>query len=477
MKILIIRRRTISLLLLSVIFVICGAIVFFKKSAKPAFSQNAKTKHLVVISIDALNAQDFDEMNNLPNIKKLIDNGSYAKEVVGIYPSLTYPSHTSIITGVYPDKHGIYTNERCEPGTYEQEWYWYRKDVKVPTLYDIAKAVNMKVGSLFWPVTGGANIDYLLAEIWPVKKTQNQIWMTLSSGSPFFILDINNKFGDLRDGKKQPQLDNFAAASAEYMMRTKKPNLSLIHFTELDHERHKHGVMSQEAEDALKRMDDRVGQIIQGTKDGGIYEDTTFVILGDHGFLDVDYKICLNVAFRKAGLITVNSKGELTDWKAYANYCDGSAQIVLKDNNDKDTEKKVKMILEALSKDSSSGIEAVYTKEEGAKKRVTGNFIFMVEGKEGYYFANDWNLDSVVNKIDINQFDEYNESFYIATHGYDPLKNGYRTFFMASGASIKKGVVLPSINLVDEGPTMAEILGLKMDNTDGRVLYEMILNN
>jgi predicted AlkP superfamily pyrophosphatase or phosphodiesterase len=437
--------------------------------SRPIFSSTAKTKHLVVISIDALNAMDYDQMVTLPHFKEIMDKGSYAREVVGIYPSLTYPSHTSIITGTYPDKHGIYANEVNEPGVKEQRWYWYNKDIKVPTLYDIAKKSNMKVGILFWPVSAGAKVDYNLPEIWTVKDSENQTLLSLRSGTPLFIIGAELKYGKLRDGKKQPNLDNYTAAVSSDTIRTKKPNLMLIHLTELDHERHKHGVMSDEAKDALKRMDDRIGQIIQSAVDAGIYDDTTFVVLGDHGFLDINKRICINTVFAKEGLINVDSKGKVTDWKAYVNYCDGSAQVYLKDQNDKEALSKVGKILYNLKNDPDSGIEALYTKEQAAAKKVSSDFLYMLEAKKGYAFSNDWEGNLIVN-IDKSKIDDNDDNSYCATHGYDPLKPGYRTFFMACGAGIKKGVMVPSVNIVDEGPTMAKLLGLNMPGTDGKII-------
>lgn len=460
--------------LLCIIIIIAAAVKIKDYATRPVFSSSAKTKHLIVISVDALNAQDLDELETLPHFKELLDKGSYAKEVVGVYPSLTYPSHTAIITGTYPDKNGIYTNEVVEPGVMKQKWFWYKKDIKVPTLCDIAEQSNMKVGTIFWPVMAGADVDYNMPDIWTTKDGENQSLLTLKSGTPIPVLEIYLRYSKLLVKNTQPYIDNFSAAASCYIIKSKKPNLLLMHMSEVDHARHKHGFMSQNAKDALKDADKHIGEIIQAAKDAGIYDDTTFVVLGDHGFADVNYKICLNVAFRNAGLINVDSKGKLTDWKAYANYCDGSVQIVLKNNKDTETMDKVKEILYNLKSDPASGIKEVYTKEEAAAKRVTGDFVFMCEAKPGYYFTNDWNLDEVINKIDPSQFDEYNDTYYVATHGFDPLTPNYRTFFMASGAGIKKGFVVPSINIVDEGPTMAQLLGLRMDHTDGKVIEDII---
>lgn len=440
---------------------------------RPQFSGSAKTKHLVVISVDALNAMDYDDLVKLPHFKSILDRGSYAKEAVSVYPSLTYPSHTSIVTGTYPAKHGIYTNEVSEPGVMEQRWHWYTKEIKVPTVYSIAKKSNMKVGMVFWPVSAGADVDYNLPEIWTVGNMGNQVLLTLQNGTIPFIIESELRFGSIRDGSKQPMLDNYITASMSQLIRSQKPNLVLAHLSELDHVRHKSGFMSTEAKEALKRMDDRIGQVEQAVKDAGIYDETTFIILGDHGFLDADYRIHLNAAFRKEGLIEVDTSGNITNWKAYANYCDGSVQVHVKDPGDIETINKVGTLLNKLKGDPASGIEAVYSKEQAAQKGVSGDFVFMAEAKQGYFFMNEWMGDMIV-KIDKSNIIEDDTNSYLATHGYDPLKPGYSTFFMAAGKGIKKGVVIPSINIVDEGPTMAALLGLEMPDVDGKVLNEII---
>lgn len=452
---------------ISIGIILLAAIVTWNSlhyTAKPANKNNKKARYLVVISIDALNSLDYDCIKDLPNFKFLMDNGSYAKEVIGVYPSLTYPSHASIITGVYPDKHGICSNEINEPGVKKQKWYWYSKDIKVPTLYDAAKRQGKTVGALFWPVTAGGNIDYLLPEIWNVKGNKSQIQAALKYGSPVFDIILKNKFASyLKIGSKS-HLDNFTAASAAYMIKIKRPDLSLIHLTEVDHMRHKYGVMSKEVNTVLKNEDGRIGKIIQAVKDAGIYRDTAFIVIGDHGFRDVDYRICMNTALRNAGLISVDKGGKLLDWKAYVNSCDGSAQVFLKDQNDSETRNKVEQILYEYKNNDDSIIKEIYTKEQCKEKRVTGDFTYMLEAEKGYYFANDWALKDVINK----------RKEYHATHGYDPLTPGYRTFFIASGAGIRKNVIIPSINLVDECPTMAKLLGVDMGNVDGRVLNEII---
>jgi predicted AlkP superfamily pyrophosphatase or phosphodiesterase len=424
----------------------------------------------VVISVDALNSLDFPQINGLPAFKKLLNQGSYAKEVISVYPSLTYPAHTSIVTGTYPLEHGIIANTLFQPGVKSPDWFWYHKDIKVPTLYDIARRFGLRTGALLWPVTAGAKINYNLPEIWPNHPGQNQVLLVLTNGSPWYILDLNFRFGKLMNGTHQPELDDFVTESACRTILTKRPNLMMIHLTDVDYHRHYYGFMSEEAKNAIKRQDHRIHKIIKAAQKTGIYNQTTFIILGDHGFLDVKYQVNLNAFFKKAGLLKLTPSGSLGDWRVYANPCDGSAQVYLKDPRDQNLKQMVFNLLESLRKDQGSGIEAIFNRAEASRMGVGEGPEFVVEAKPGYYFNSDWQSPGLckVGPIDLEK-DNYR-----ADHGFSPYKPGYRTFFLASGCGIKKGVVIPSIQIIDEGPTMAELLGLKLPKARGRILREII---
>ena len=67
-------------------------------------------KKLIVISADAMVAEDLEYLKTLPNYRKYLEGGALVKHVRSIYPSVTYPCHTTMVTGVYPDKHGITSN-------------------------------------------------------------------------------------------------------------------------------------------------------------------------------------------------------------------------------------------------------------------------------------------------------------------------------------------------------------------------------
>lgn len=432
---------------------------------------NRLTEHLIVISFDCLSSLDLPFLETLPHFKTILQNGALIQNVKSIYPSVTYPCHATIVTGNYPNRHGVINNTLLQPGRPSPDWNWFRHSIKGTTLYDEVKKANMTTAALLWPVTGKADIDYNMPEIFPNRWWQNQILVSLLSGSPMFQMDLNHRFGHIRNGLNQPELDDFVLESTVYTIKEKKPNLLLVHFCDLDTQRHDHGFSSKEANSAIHRHNERLGRIIGALNEARISKNATIVILGDHSALDESNAIKLNVLFRQQNLIETNDKGKIIQWRAYCMSCDGSAYIYLKNKNDVTTYEEVKTLLHSLSSDSHSGIEAVLTGEQAEAKGADGNCAFMIEAKEGYYFLEDI-LGEYIKTITEKDM-RTDKKYTAATHGYSPEKDHYSTILIAAGKGIWK-TTIPSIRLIDEGPTFARLLGVSLGNTDGRIIEEIL---
>jgi len=432
---------------------------------------NRLTDHLIVISFDCLSALDYPILQTLPNFQHLFQLGAIVPKVETIYPSVTYPCHATIVTGNYPHRHGVINNTLLQPGNPSPDWNWFRDSIKGTTLYDEVKKANMTTAALLWPVTGKAKIDYNMPEIFANRPWQNQILVSLKSGSPFYQWDLNTRFGHFRNGLNQPELDDFVLESTVHTITTKKPNLLLVHFTDLDTQRHYHGFSSIEATAALHRHNERLGRIIEALKVSGIYENSTVVALGDHSALDEGIALNPNVLLRRENLIKTNTKGKIINWKAYCKSCDGSAYIYLKDKHDVETLDIIKTLFYSLVEDPASGIEKVLTSEQAAEKGADGNCLFMLEARKGYYFLEDFD-GKYVKTVTVEDV-WADKKYTLACHGYSPEKENYTTIFMAAGKGIKP-VTFPSMRLIDEGPTLARLLGVSLGNTDGRMIEEIL---
>lgn len=422
-----------------------------------------KAKHLVVISYDAFSEDNWEKASKLPNISKLIKNGACSTKLKSIYPSLTYVVHTTMITGVYPDKHGVYHNNPFQPfiPEEEQKWFWFKKDVKVPAVYDALKKHGKKSAGILWPVTGKASISYNIPEIRAIKN-ENQAIKILKNGSPFFSMGMEKKFGRLRKGIKQPYLDDFTTMCALDTIKKKKPDLLLMHLIDLDDAKHKYGTDSPEIEKVLIRMDKRLGDIIEAVEEAGIKEDTVLLVVGDHGQINVRYKVKLNQLLKEKGLI-YEEKGEMK-WRAYVQNAGGSAYLHIKDN-DKQAEQLALNILNNAIADGCYGIEGLYARKELDGFHVIPSVSYMLEAKTGYCFED--SLDGPV----VTDLKEQNIKY--ATHGFSPNKPDYKCNFVISGECIKSEYQLGEIEMVDIAPTIADILGIDFNHCDGRSLHEI----
>lgn len=139
--------------------------------AQRPIDRGVKQPLVVLISIDGLKPEAVLQADahhlKVPNLRRMVADGVYADGVIGVLPTLTYPSHTTILTGVSPAVHGIYSNTTFDPlNKNAQGWYWYSEDVKVPTLWDAAHSAGITTANVYWPVSVGAHVDYNLAQLW-----------------------------------------------------------------------------------------------------------------------------------------------------------------------------------------------------------------------------------------------------------------------------------------------------------------------
>lgn len=420
-------------------------------------------KKLVIISLDAFGTEDLEFALTLPNFKKFREEAALVEKVTSVYPSLTYMCHTSIVTGQYPKDHGIINNTFVQPKRISPDWYWYSKYIKTPTLFDIAKQAGLSVSTILWPVTGKSpSIDYNIAEIFANRNWHSQTAVSLLASSPKYLFEKNKKFGHLRQGIKQPELDDFVTAIAVDTIETEQPDVMAIHLVDLDSTRHGHGVRSEEAMAAIERMDTHLGQLFTAIHNTPGYEDVHIVLLGDHYQIDTPTVIRPNHLFKDAGLLSSNNKNEITDFEVYAKGADGSVYIYRKAGSQYSID-NLKETLKPLNK----YIERIYTGKEAAEMGADPSCFALVEAKRGYYFESD---------VERPIMEDTNKNIpgvklLRASHGYSPSKDNYTTMFIAKGPKIQEGATIETGRLVDEGPTMLAMLDLAFETpVSGQVL-------
>ncbi len=125
----------------------------------------------MLISIDGLKPDDIASADRhglrVPTLRRLMSEGMYARAVTGVRPTVTYPSHTTLVTGVSPARHGILYNSPFDPLHRNQDgWMWYAEDIRALTLWQSANRAGFASSSVDWPVTVGAPVTYNIAQYW-----------------------------------------------------------------------------------------------------------------------------------------------------------------------------------------------------------------------------------------------------------------------------------------------------------------------
>ncbi|HSB12583.1 MAG TPA: alkaline phosphatase family protein [Blastocatellia bacterium] len=416
-----------------------------------------------MISIDGLVPEYYLEPARLglkvPNLVKMKLGGAYAEGVEGVFPSVTYPAHTTMITGVRPAVHGIVQNRIFEPPTEPQtrEWYWFAEALKTETLWSMAKKSGLVTANVGWPVTVGADIDYNVPEIADPKENPQTGKRTAQYSTPGLFekgLAAGTGGDDTTDGRR--------TAICEYIISTYKPNLMLIHLIGLDDVHHKNGPRSPAAIETAERMDAYIGRIIEAVRKAGFFEQTTFFLVSDHGFAEVTRKFEPNVVLVKQKLITLGPDGKATDWKAAAWPAGGSCAIVLRDANDRATAEKVNEVFGKIAA-SKGPINRLVNQAEIKKLESIPTAVLMLDAAPGVSF------DEALTGPE-----EHEAKNYRGTHGQLPSRAEMRSCLIIYGAGTRVGSKMPLARMIDIGPTAAAVLGLRFANAEGTPIAELL---
>jgi predicted AlkP superfamily pyrophosphatase or phosphodiesterase len=441
------------------IFVIFVYSVSSVVSPVPA-AQSAQRPPVVLIAIDGLKPDYVLEADRhrlgIPNLRRFVSEGAYSTGVTGVLPTVTYPSHTTLVTGASPARHGIVSNTPFDPSAQNMGgWYWYTEDFKVPALWDAARRAGLVTASVDWPATVGADINYNIPQFWRAGTLYDRKLLRQVS-TPGLLNEIEAVVGPYPEGKDYSiRADEIRAEFNLYLLERKRPDLQLVYFGGLDHEQHDYGPDSKQAYAGLERIDALVGRVrAAAEKLGG--GSAVVCIVSDHGFAATGKELRLNAALKEAGLIELDAWGRMKEWRAMAWSSGGSAAVMLKDAKDEQTRRKVKDLLAQMSADAANGIFRVY--EESDLPRLGGfpGAAFVVGAKPGWYIGGGFDGPLV------------RDTKPGGTHGYLPELGEMNSSFFIVGPHIPAGRNLGPIDMRDIAPTLAGFLGVSLPQAEGR---------
>jgi predicted AlkP superfamily pyrophosphatase or phosphodiesterase len=431
----------------------------FFATARPGAAQEKTTPLLVVISIDGLRPDYITAADahgaKVPQLRKFLHEGTFAEGVTGVIPTVTYPSHTTLMTGVWPAKHGVLANLTFDPLQKNHEgWYWYAEDIRVPTLWDAASAAGRTTASIQWPVTVGAKITWNIPEFWRAGTPEDAKLVRVVS-TPGLLAEAKAAIGEYRGGiDATPESDEVRGKYAVWILENKRPGLLTLHLIALDHIEHEAQPFSPKAVAVLERLDVVIGKVREAAE--RVAPGRAFVaVVSDHGFTKYDQQLNLFPAFRKANLFSVDDKGKISDWRAMPWDTGGSAAIVLKNPKDALTLATVRTLLAKLAADPANGIDRVLEGEELHRKGGYPNASFFVGLKPG------WHTGSALSGPIVSSVKAG------GTHGELPDLPELRAAFFLVGPGVPAGRNLGLIDMRDVAPTLAKEAGLALPTADG----------
>ncbi len=437
-------------------------------AARPIAAQSSavavKDRIVILISLDGFPASALNDAKiPLPTLRKLMKEGASAKALTPVNPTVTWPNHTSMVTGVTASKHSVLFNGfavltenapvRTEP--------WIDKDVMVraPTVYDFASQAGLTTAEVDWvAIQNPKTINWSFAERPKVDgKVEQEM---IAEGI------ISKEEVALFASAPITWRDDVWVKACTYILRKHRPNLMLFHLLNTDSVQHRYGAGSLAANTALAYADTRVQMILDTLKENDLLKRSTILVVSDHGFKSYKRTIRANALLRQAGLLKQENGKTVCD--AYVVPEGGTAMVYI--TNPSRKAELTKSLAEMFAK--VEGIERVISPAEFAPlgypdpKENPRMADFVLAAKNGYSFSGDLQ-GAVVMDVPAGQNP--------GSHGYLNTDPDMNAIFVAWGRGIKPGTQLEIVRNIDIAPTIAALLGISMKEIDGKILSDILV--
>ncbi len=426
-----------------------------------------KDRHVVLISLDGFPAYLWrDETIPLPNLRKLAADGAVADAMTISNPAITWPNHTTLVTGVPPRKHGVLYNGlvvRGGPGKPNKIEPWVDRSrlVLAPTVYDAAFKAGLTTAEIDWvAITNPGTITWSFPEVFDPKASLSSAMIAAG-----VITEAESKMA--QTGK--PNIvwrDEMWTRAASYVIANHRPNLLLFHPLTTDATHHRFGPGSLASQTALALADRLVGEVVRAVEASGRRAQTTIMITTDHGFKKVEKYVYANVVLKQAGLLRAAGP-TISSCDAFVGSQGGIAMVYVTDPARRaELVPKLKALF-AAAEGVAEVIDAATDAPAHGMPTPTENQgmgELILYPKAGFAFSGAAAGDVITGPA-VN---------YGGTHGYssrDPELDG---IFIASGSGIKPGVKVPRVRNLDVAPTIARLLDVPLPDVEGKVLTEIL---
>ena len=398
-------------------------ITFFFAISFTLFAQNSN--YTILISFDAFR-WDYPSRGLSPNLDYIKENGVHALSLQPCFPSKTFPNHYSIITGMYPENHGLIANDFLNPFTNQRytlydsvvvrDAKWYKGEA----IWETAKRQGVITASYFWPGSE-LNVDYRRP-------------------------DYSERFVYTRP------YDERISGALKWLELPyeKRPHFITLYFDATDTAGHNYGPGSKEVDKAIAIEDSLIAKLFSGLKKLNLLDSTNVIIVSDHGMTELSPERVIKV-------------DEILNGFHYKTSDKGTMMFIYPEENEKmEVYKKLKKSEENYK---------VYWKNELPEHLHYKDNPFVAEiviiADLGY---------SIFNNKDL---EKYSKKFPLGNHGYDPANIDMHGIFYAIGPDFKSGYTCGTLNNIDIYPLLAKLLHIYPNNNiDGKLeRIEFLLKN
>lgn len=450
-----------------------GACVFSVLAVTQVAKAASPERYVVIVSIDGLADYLLDDPKAvLPTIRKLAREGAVVEGGMRVSnPSVTWPNHTSLVTGVRPEKHGVLANGvfvRSGPGVpVTVDPRRDRRDlVRVATLDEAAHAAGLTTGDVNWPCTRGArSLDDSFPDV-PDAVTHSTPRLREELIAQGLLADANDKtfMANSIVGR-----DYVWTETACHLIRERCPNLLLVHLLNVDATHHAEGAQSQAGYTADAYADACLARIVAALDEAGIRDKTTLFVVADHGFARSPKALRPNVLLRQKGLLKTGANGKIEEAQAHVIPEGGTGLVYCTTPGDEAMRQQVKELLLG-----QEGVVDVLTPDQFAKygmphprEYVQAPDLVLVAA-DGYGVSG-----SAQGETFVCPNTEAGVS--LGSHGYISTLPKMNALCVIHGAGIRRGVRVSQAENIDIAPTAARLLGLDNFQADGRVLTEALI--
>ncbi|MBS0516151.1 MAG: alkaline phosphatase family protein [Proteobacteria bacterium] len=392
--------------------IVALCVLFLVACAAPAPKPIAQAP-LILISIDGFRA-DFFDRGLTPNLKTLAADGVHARAMRPAFPTLTFPNHYTLVTGLYPDHHGIVNNRFTDPVSGEKFVYKDATTTSDPAwwggepIWVGAERQGKHAATMFWP---GSNVA--------IDGVRPELWREY-------------------DGKVSPDARVDQVLTWLDLPVARRPDLVTLYFDAVDHAGHDHGPDSPEVDAALTATDRAIGRLLDGLKQRGMLDTTNIIVVSDHG----------QIATKKGAYIILDDIVDVHDLDVQQMGL--LAMFAAKPGHEAAMEKALLAPHEHMRCWKKDEIPARL--HYGSNPRIPP---LVCLADPGWLI---WTRE-FVNR----------PGFFVSKgeHGYDNADPHMRALFIAHGPAFKRGLVVPEFDNVDVYPLLAKLLGIKPAPNDG----------